>query len=151
MEIVKEVGIKPGFKVLDFGCGPCGYVAPAAELIGQEGKLYALDVLPIAVDMVKKLAEKKNLKNVETILSGCHTGLGDNSLDVVLLYDVFHDLEDQKAVLEELHRVLKPNGILSFNDHHMKEADITEKITEQNLFRLSKKGKYTFSFTKIQK
>ena len=69
-------------------------------------------------------------------------------MDVVLLYDTFHDLDNQNAVLEELHRVLKPNGILSFSDHHMREADITSAITNQDLFRLLKKGRYTYSFAK---
>jgi len=146
--IIEEVGIKQGFRVLDFGCGPGGYVLPVSELIGETGKLYALDVLPVAIDMVKNLAKKKNLKNVETILSECNTGLPSNSADVVLLYDTFHDLDNQNAVLQELHRILKPNGILSFSDHHMKEADITSAITNQGLFRLLRKGKYTYSFTK---
>jgi ubiquinone/menaquinone biosynthesis C-methylase UbiE len=149
-EIVKEVGIKPGFKVLDFGCGPGGYVAPVAEIVGENGLVYALDVLPIAIDMVKKLADKKSLKNVHTILSDCDTRLPNDSIDVVLLYDAFHDLNDQQAVLKELHRVLIPNGILSFSDHHMTQADITSKVTTQDLFQLSKKGKYTYKFTKTK-
>jgi len=147
--IIEEVGIEQGFKVLDFGCGPGGYVPPVSELVSETGKLYALDVLPVAIDMVKKVIRKNNLKNVETILSDCNTGLIDNSIDVILLYDTFHDLAEQKAVLQELHRVLKPNGILSFSDHHMKEVDVISAITNQNLFRLSKKGKYTYSFEKL--
>lgn len=63
----------------------------------------------------------KKLANVETIHSDCKTGLPDNSVDAVLLYDTFHDLSDPDGVLEELHRVLKPDGILSFSDHHMKK------------------------------
>ena len=148
MEVVKEVGIKEGFKVLDYGCGPGGYVAPVSELIGGNGRLYALDVMPVALDMVKRLTAKKKLQNVETILSDCKTALPDNSIDVVLLYDVFHDLEDQDSVLKELHRVLKPEGTLSFSDHHLKETEITSKITRQGLFRLVKKGQYTYSFAK---
>ena len=146
--IIEEVGIKQGFKVLDYGCGPGGYVLHVSELIGETGKLYALDVLPVAVDMVKNLVKKASLKNVETILSDCNTGLPNNSMDVVLLYDTFHDLDNQNAVLEELHRVLKPNGILSFSEHHMREADITSAITNQDHFRLLKKGIYTYSFAK---
>jgi ubiquinone/menaquinone biosynthesis C-methylase UbiE len=146
--IIDEVGIKQGFKVLDYGCGPGGYVLPVSELIGETGKLYALDVLPVAIDMVKNIAKKNNLKNVETIISDCDTRLPNDSIDVVLLYDTFHDLENQNAVLQEIHRVLKPNGTLSFSDHHMEEADITSAITNQNLFRLSRKGKYTYSFVR---
>jgi ubiquinone/menaquinone biosynthesis C-methylase UbiE len=74
--------------------------------------------------------------------------LPSESVDVVLLYDVFHDLEDQTAVLEELHRVLKQDGVLSFSDHHLKEADIPSIVTAGKLFRLLKKGERTFSFVK---
>jgi ubiquinone/menaquinone biosynthesis C-methylase UbiE len=145
-DIVIEVGIKEGFRVLDFGCGPGGYVTAVAELAGKSGKIYALDINPLAIKMVKKIAAKKQLPNVETILSDCKTGLPDNSIDVVLLYDTFHDLSDPNIVLEELHRVLKPNGILSFGDHHMKENEIISKVTNNGLFKLLRKGERTYSF-----
>ncbi len=147
-EIIKEVEIKAGFQVLDYGCGPGGYVPPVSEAIGSTGTLYALDAMPIAIKMVTKIVAKNELKNVKTVLSDCATGLQNEALDVVLLYDVFHDLSDQNAVLKELHRVLKPNGQLSFSDHHMKENDIISVITGTGLFKLQKKGKYTYSFTK---
>jgi ubiquinone/menaquinone biosynthesis C-methylase UbiE len=146
--IVKEVGMKEGFHVLDYGCGPGSYVKPVAELVGKSGKVYALDANPLAIETVTKVASKNQLTNVETILSNRNTGLPDECIDVVLLYDVFHDLTDPNGVLEELHRVLKPHGILSFNDHHMKEAEITSKITNRELFKLSKRGVRTFSFAK---
>jgi ubiquinone/menaquinone biosynthesis C-methylase UbiE len=147
--IVAEVGIKQGFNVLDFGCGPGSYILPVAELIGETGKLYALDVMPLAIEMVENLIKKNNLKNVQTILSDCKTGLSNNSLDAVLLYDAFHDLEDQEGVLNEIHRVLKADANFSFSDHHMKEADILASLTSQGLFKLLKKGKYTYSFSKV--
>ncbi len=148
--ILKEVGIKQGFQVLDFGCGPGGYVLPASKLVGETGEVHALDVTPLAIKMVKGLIEKNGLKNVETILSDCATGLPDKSLDVVMLYDVLHGLEDKQAVLKELHRVLKPDGLLSFNDHHLKEPDIILMVTGSKLFKLLKKDEYTYSFSKIE-
>ena len=148
MNILREVGIKPGFHVLDYGCGPGSYIIPLAELVGKSGKIYALDIHLLAVRMVQSIASKKQLSNVETIHSDCKTGLSDNSLDVVLLYDTFHGLSTPNGVLGELHRVLKPDGTLSFNDHHMKESEIISKVTEKGLFRLSKKGERTYSFIK---
>ena len=149
MNILEEVGIKPEFHVLDYGCGPGSYLAPLAELVGKEGKIYALDVHPLAIQMVQKIASKKQLENVETIRSDCKTGLPDNSVDVVLLYDILHTLSDPNGVLEELHRVLKQNGILSFSSGgHMKENEIISKVTNRGLFRLSRKGKRTYGFLK---
>jgi len=147
-DVVEEVGLKSGFQVLDYGCGPGGYVHAVAEAIGASGKLYALDINPVAIEMVQKIIAKNKLENVETILSDCATGLPDETLDAVLLYDVFHGLSDPNGVLKELCRVLKPDGVLSFSDHHLNESEITSKITGTGLFKLQKKGKVTYTFSK---
>jgi len=147
-EILQEVGIKPGFRVLDYGCGPGGYVVAASELVGESGKVYALDIHPLAVRRVRDIARKRRLTNVETICSDCLTGLPDGSVDVVLLYDIFHMLSDPQAILAELHRVLKPNGTLSFMDPHMSENKIISGVTNGQLFRSPRKGKKTYSFLK---
>jgi ubiquinone/menaquinone biosynthesis C-methylase UbiE len=110
--------------------------------------VYALDVHPLAIQMVQNLASKMKLMNVKTIHSDCKTGLPDKSLDVVLLYDTFHDLNKPDDVLEEIHRLIKPNGILSFSDHHMKEEEILLKVTKSGLFKLLRKGERTYSFLK---
>lgn len=146
--VVEEAGVRPGFAVLDFGCGPGSFTIAAAEIIGVSGKVYALDIQPLAVKVVQKAASKKGLGNIETIHSDCATGLEDGSVDVALLYDTFHMLSDKRGVLEELHRVLKRDGILSFSDHHMKENKIISEVTDGGLFRFLRKGKRTYSFVK---
>ncbi len=147
-EIIQEAELKEGFHVLDFGCGPGGYIPSVLGDIGPSGKLYALDTMPLAIEMVKKTVDEKKLVNVKTIQSDCETGLPDEETDVVLLYDVFHDLEDQNSVLSELHRVLKPNGTLSFSDHHLKENEIISSVTNSGLFRLLRKNQQTYTFVK---
>jgi ubiquinone/menaquinone biosynthesis C-methylase UbiE len=139
--ILKEVGIKPGFSVLDFGCGPGGYILPLAKMVGESGKIYALDMNPAAILTVKSLAAGHKLSNVQTILSEGATGLPDGSIDVVLLYDLFHYLKKPDDILIELHHVLKPSGTLSVSDHHMKAKDIIARISAAGFFRLSKQGK----------
>ena len=146
-DVLAEVDIKPGFHILDFGCGPGSYTTIAAELAGPTGKVYALDIHPLAVERIQRVALKRKLTNIEAICSDCATGLEESSMDVVLLYDIFHHLSDPHTVLKELHRVLKPEGILSFSDHHMKEDKILSQITDTKLFKLSLKGKKTYSFS----
>lgn len=147
-DVLKEVAIRPGAHVLDFGCGSGSYVVPAAALVGESGKIYALDVHPLAVRSVQNLASKKRLTNVETICSDRQTGLPDNSVDVALLYDTFHALSDPASVLQELHRVLKPEGILSVSDHHMQEDELVRKLTDTGLFTLSASGEKTHTFVR---
>jgi ubiquinone/menaquinone biosynthesis C-methylase UbiE len=119
-------------------------------LVGKSGRIYALDIHPLAIQKVRNIAIRRRLENLETIQSDCKTGLPDDSIDIVLLYDTFHDLSDPNGVLRELHRVLKPKGILSFSDHHMKENEIMSGITSEGLFKLLKKGERTYSFTRAE-
>jgi len=53
LDIVKEIGLEEGFRVLDYGCSPGSYILPVAELIGKSGKIYALDINPAAIEMVR--------------------------------------------------------------------------------------------------
>jgi hypothetical protein len=54
--------------------GPGGYVKPVIDLVGESGRIYALDINPRAIQMVKKIIAKNLMRNVETILSDCSTG-----------------------------------------------------------------------------
>ena len=146
MSILKEVGIEAGFHVLDYGCGPGSYLIPLVELVGVSGQIYALDANPLAIQGVQRLVSRRRLGNMQTILSDLKTGLPSKSVDVVLLYDVLHDLKNAGKVLVELHRVLKPQGILSLSDHHMKAEEIISQVTSGRLFMLSASGKRTQSY-----
>jgi ubiquinone/menaquinone biosynthesis C-methylase UbiE len=148
-EILAEVVIQPGDQVLDYGCGPGGYVAATAELVGEAGEVYALDIHPLAIRKVQDIVRKHRLTNVKTIHSDCKTGLPDDSLDVVLLYDVLGSLDDPHAILTELYRVLKPDGILSLNEPHMGEEAILATVANGHLFRLGKRGARTYSFLPV--
>lgn len=150
-DVLKEAEIEPGFAVLDFGCGPGSYIAPLVELVGPTGKIYALDIHPLAIHEVKKMAKRNGFENILTIESDCHTGLPDNSVDTALLYDVFHDLVHPDDVLRELHRVLKADGTLSFSDHHMKDEQVLTRVTGAGIFRLVRKSRKTYNFAKNDK
>ena len=148
INILREAEIEPGFSVLDYGCGPGSYIEPTAELVGKSGRIYALDIHLLAVQKARNIAVKRWLENLETIQSDCKTGLPDDSIDVVLLYDTFHNLDHPEGILKELHRVLKSRGILSFSDHHMKEDQILLEVSKNSLFTLSRKVKRSYVFSK---
>jgi ubiquinone/menaquinone biosynthesis C-methylase UbiE len=148
-KMLAEVEINPGYKVLDYGCGPGAFAIMIAEIIGQSGIVYALDIHPLAIKAAEQKARKKNLSNIKTILSSCSTFLPDNSLDLVIFFDVFHTLNNQEEVLIELHRILKSDAIMCFSDHHMKEIEILKRLTEKGLFKLKSKGIRTFALSKV--
>lgn len=144
--ILAEVGIKPGDQVLDFGCGPGSFTLAAAAMVGAAGKVHALDVSPAAIRQTRARAASKGLTQVETILSDGATGLPPASVDAILLYDTLHDLRQPDAVLAELHRVLKPGGILSVSDHHLKHEQLVSQVAGSGRYALAAKGKKTYIF-----
>ena len=148
-KILAEVKLKRSSHVLDFGCGPGAFTTLIADKIGPSGIVYALDINSLAVSMVERKARKKNLVNVKTIHSNCSTALPDSCLDHIICFDVFHALDNHHEVLSELHRVLKPKGLIYFSDHHLKEIEILQRLTAQGLFKFKVKGRWTFSFNKL--
>jgi ubiquinone/menaquinone biosynthesis C-methylase UbiE len=148
--VLAEAGLKPGDRVLDFGCGPGGYLLPAVKIIGPEGEYVALDISRLAVKSVENLAFKHHLKNVRTVRSGLKTGLPDAGVDVAFLFDVFHGLSKPDAVLTEIARVLKPGGHLCFSDHHLDEDRIKAAVTGPGLFAFASRGAYMFTFVPVK-
>lgn len=145
---LKEATVSQGKLVLDYGCGPGSFVFPASEMVGSSGKIYAADIHPTAIKMIAKKVKRKNISNIETIQTDCATSIQNNSVDVVLLYDIIHMLNNIKEILTELARILKPDGILSVSNPHMKEENIIHKITKNSQFKLFGNGEKTFSFKK---
>lgn len=131
-----KAGIKEGQTVLDFGCGPGHYAIAAAKMVGAKGKVYALDIHPLAAQSVEKKAKKAGLTNITTILSDKGTGLPDRSVDIALAYDMIHMVKDKQALARELHRVLKPNGLLSVIVGHIKVEEVLKILEEDGLFSL---------------
>jgi len=144
-----EIGMKSGACVLDYGCGPGTFSIEAAKLVGESGKVFAADMQQKAMESVKQRAASEGLTNIVPIEANSPAGLETASFDVVILYDIFHDFSDPESMLKELHRVMKPDAVLSFSDHHMKEQAIMSGVTGSGLFELSKKGRRTYSFRKV--
>jgi ubiquinone/menaquinone biosynthesis C-methylase UbiE len=134
-EFVNTLGISDGHKVLDYGCGVGSYTIPAARLVGESGKVYALDIHPIAIERVEKRARKKGLSNIVTIQSDLTTGLPEEHLDFALLIDVFTWIDDKVSLLKEIHRILKPSGNLVFLIDHASPEDCKEIVEESGLFK----------------
>jgi ubiquinone/menaquinone biosynthesis C-methylase UbiE len=148
--MLMELPIRRGSLVLDYGCDPGSFTVPLSKLVGVSERVYALDHHPLAIKKVKALVSRRRLENVEIIQSDCETNLKDQTVDVVLLFDVFHELDNTGTALTEFHRVLRPDGVLSFSDHHMHKDDIIHAMTEGKLFRLDEEGRGAYRFRKAK-
>jgi protein-L-isoaspartate O-methyltransferase len=133
---LREMELKKGQTILDYGCGIGSFSIPAAKLVGDGGIVYALDIHPLAIRAVEKEIKKKRISNIKRILSAQETGLPDGSVDVVLLYDVFQMISDKAKLLEELHRVLKSDGFLFATAEHLNPKDFMDLFAKGNLFTL---------------
>jgi ubiquinone/menaquinone biosynthesis C-methylase UbiE len=112
--VLNTAGLEPGQKVLEVGCGPGFFTIPAARIVGEEGCVHALDVNPLAVEKVQRKIERDGVTNVKAILAdAAETGLPDESFDLIFLFGFANPVGDMESILTELHRLLKPAGILS--------------------------------------
>lgn len=137
--------VREGQTFLDFGCGTGSFTIPAARIVSSGGKVYALDYFPRQLEIVREKAEKEGLTNVETILSTDTTGLPDESIDVIWMCDVLHEIEERRLILEELYRVLKTGGVMAIHDGMGKRVfDYTD-----GLFNLVGIDKKLYKFTKL--
>ena len=149
--LLDEIPLKAGNTVLDYGCGPGSYIPELAARVGTKGVVIAVDIHPLAIQGVEALARRQGLHNVKPYLSdGVHLpDLEDASVDTALLFDVFHMLGDQAGVLREMHRILRPDGILAVNDPHMDQDGLAAQVTRDGNFRLAKRGTHSFTFTPV--
>jgi len=113
-KVLNAAGLEPGQEVLEVGCGPGFFTIPAARIVGEEGSVHALDINPLAVERVQQKTEKEGVTNVEIILADvAQTGLPDQSFDVIFVFGFVRPIGNLENILTELHRLLKPAGILS--------------------------------------
>ena len=137
VRFLKEIGLKPGQKVLDFGCRVGHYTIPAAEVVGDKGIVFAVDKEQHALNELELKARANNFKNVNVIGTSGETTLGfeSESIEVVLFYDVLHYLEksDRKTLYREAQRVLKQEGLLSVYPKHTLEDEPTQEFRSLSL------------------
>ena len=118
MEVLEAVGLEIGDIFLDAGCGD-GYISIAASnLVGDQGKIYALDVYPESIETVKKEIEDKKLDNTHAILADISKNipLDSDSIDMVLMANVLHGFvadEEVEKVMSNIVEVLKPGGVFA--------------------------------------
>lgn len=136
-KVIQILDIKKGMRILDFGCGEGIYTIPVAEAVGDEGRIYALDKKRHKLRQVKKKAKRGKLANIETILSNGEVALDKGSVDIILLFDVLHHIDNKQDLLVKLHNVLKPDGLFSvFLHHHISKEESMEIISQGGSFTL---------------
>lgn len=139
----KTLGLKENQVVVDYGCGPARYIKNASQSVGKNGKVYAVDIHPMAIRDVNRKIEKYSLKNVEALLAdGYSCPIPDKTADVVYAIDMFHMVNQPVELLKELHRIAKPGGKVIVEDGHQPREKTLEKIKKAKYFSIKEENKF---------
>ena len=119
-KLIERSGIKQGMTVLDLGCGSGAFTPFVARAVGEEGKVYAVDIQPkMLKQLERKLAKPENqgIRNIELKQASAYDlPCEDEAFDLVYMVTVLQEIPDRGRALREIRRVLKPGGILAVTE-----------------------------------
>jgi len=116
-KIVAAAGLKPGMFMADIGAGTGLFTLHFAQAVGENGKVYAVEIAKNFLEHIKARASKASASNVQTILcTEKSVELSESSIDLAFICDVYHHFEFPSASLATLHKALKPGGELVLID-----------------------------------
>jgi SAM-dependent methyltransferase len=120
-----KVGIREGITVADVGAGVGYFTVRLGKRVGPTGKVYAVDVQPEMLSILKQRAAKANLKNIVPILgSESNPKLPPNSMDLILLVDVYHEFSQPQKMLSRMRDALKSDGRLVLLEYKKEDPHI---------------------------
>ena len=122
---LEAIGIKPGMVVADVGAGT-GYISlRLAKRVGPSGKVYAEDVQPEMLRRLRQNAAEAKLNNIQTVLGGeADPKLPANTLDVIMLVDVYHEFSQPQKMLRKMRESLKADGRLVLLEYRKEDPSI---------------------------
>ncbi len=120
-QVIEALALKPDAAVADIGAGT-GYFAVRLAHFVPQGRVYAVD---IEADMVKSLADRARREGLDNLTAV--TGAPDDArlprkIDLVLMVDTYHHVEQREAYFRQLARSLKPDGRVAIIDFNAKSA-----------------------------
>jgi predicted methyltransferase len=119
-EVIRTMGLGDGDVVADLGCGTGYFARRMARAVAPSGRVYAVDIQPEMLRLLRERAKGEGLTNVEPVLGeNDDPKLPSQSLDWILLVDVYHELQQPKAILAELSESLKPDGKVALLEYRL--------------------------------
>jgi ubiquinone/menaquinone biosynthesis C-methylase UbiE len=110
---IEALGLTPGMTVADIGAGSGYYASRMAKKVGPSGKVYATDIQPGMIELLNRRVTAEGLTNVTTVLGGMDDPkLPPQSIDLAIMVDVYHELQQPQVFLQRLKDTFKPGGRL---------------------------------------
>jgi ubiquinone/menaquinone biosynthesis C-methylase UbiE len=111
--ILARIGLKASLTFMDIGCGGGFFALPAARVVGENGKVYGIDIDAESIGELRDLVSREGLSNVElTVGKAEAAALCESCADIVFLGMVLHDFDDPARVLQNARKMLNPTGRL---------------------------------------
>jgi cyclopropane fatty-acyl-phospholipid synthase-like methyltransferase len=138
--LLKVLRVQPGDTVCDMGCGNGFYSLKLAKLVGENGKVLAVDIQPEMLTLLKERAAAEDIKNIEEVL-GTETDpkLTDASVDLMLLVDVYHEFSRPAEMLQAIRRSLKPTGRVALVEFRGEDPNVPikplHKMTKEQILK----------------
>lgn len=121
--------IKPGQTVCDLGCGNGFYSLQLASLVGECGKVVAVDIQQEMLHMLHERAKETGVANLDTVLgTPVDPGVPPCSMDVVLLVDVYHEFSHPEQMLAAIRRSLRPGGRMVLVEFRLEDPKVPIKL-----------------------
>lgn len=134
--LLEELDLKPGQVVCDMGCGNGFYTLQIARLVGDEGRVLAVDIQPEMLHLLDARAKQEGISNVEPILGTLiDPKLPEGELDLILLVDVYHEFSHPEYMLRAICKALKPDGRVALAEFRLEDPNVPIKL----LHKMSKK------------
>ena len=119
-EILRTMKLRNGDMVADLGAGTGYFTRRLARAVAPSGRVYAVDIQPEMLSLLKDNMEKAGVRNVVTVLADVDDPkLPPGSLDWILLVDVYHELQQPKATLAKMREALKPDGKVALVEYRL--------------------------------
>jgi len=134
--LLSALGIKPRQVVCDMGCGNGFYTLQMASLVGEKGRVLAVDIQPEMLHLLEERAKESGITNIELIQgSPVDPKLPPQSVDLILLVDVYHEFSNPEQMLSGMRKALKPKGRIALAEFRLEDPKVPIKL----LHKMSKK------------
>jgi ubiquinone/menaquinone biosynthesis C-methylase UbiE len=126
--LLDALEVQPGQTVCDMGCGNGFYTLPLARRVGKEGKIVAVDIQREMLNLLKDRASAEKIDNVELVHGTLvDPRLATNSLDLVLMVDVYHEFSHPEQMLKAIRNSLKPAGRVALVEFRAEDPNVPIK------------------------
>lgn len=130
-QIMDAMKLSPGDSVADIGAGTGLFMNALSQKVGAEGKVFAVEIAPSFVKHLRQRAREEQLENVEIVFcSDRDANLPKESVDRILICDVYHHFEYPRLTMQSLWRALKPGGMLVLIDFHTEPDNVSPERIE---------------------